>query len=74
MKLLEILDAGTMADRIDLLSKDKSTSTKAMVKLLRKKANRKNRKSDNTKDIRKQATDDSFSGYSDDSFSQANWG
>lgn len=48
MKLHEILDAGELAHRLDVLNKDKPKSTHTLIKLLRAKANRRNPKRSKT--------------------------
>lgn len=65
MKLKEVLDPRIMADRINLLKKDKTENTKTLVKLLRQKAaKRRERPSDNHK-FNKRGAEDSFTSYVD---------
>lgn len=63
MKLHEVLDPDVMATRLDVLNKDKSESTKTLIKLLRARANRSNRKTPKTRQISTFANHDGMAGY-----------
>lgn len=65
MKLNEILDGREIANRLDILNKDKRKSAKTLIKLLRQKANRTNRKTQKTKQDSVYANHDALVGYSD---------
>ncbi len=66
MKLTEVLASNIEAS-------NKTEDAKTFVKILRKKADKKNRKKDSTEDHSKDSTIDSFAGYINNSFAQSNW-
>lgn len=74
MKLSEVLDPGIMADRIAVTKKDKSESTKALMRFLRKKADSRNRENRKENKYVERGGTDSFAGYMNDTFAQSNWG
>lgn len=68
MKLNEVLSAKLLAHRLDVLNKKKPKSTRTLIKLLRKRAERTNRKTPDTKQIEMPAYHDGMAGYQGPSF------
>lgn len=63
MKLYEVLDGKVMAQRLDVLNKDKPKSTRTLIKLLKKRAARTDRKTPDTDQISTYANHDGMTGY-----------
>lgn len=65
MKLHEVLDAGVMAHKLDVLNKDKPKSTRTLIRLLKAKSKKRNPRSVDTDQESVNNNADAFAGYTD---------
>lgn len=68
MKLCEVVSTKLMAQRLDVLNKNKPKSTRTLIKLLRKRADRRNRKTPDTDQNSIYANHDGMVGYQGPTF------